>query len=205
LWSKLPFTNEIVLYGYAYSLLHSGADDRDSCETALEAAKRALELSKRDRTVRREGIVWHVIGVAQHKLGDVEEAIGSLRTGLDAMRDLHDHRRELELTLARYLQEQGDVAAAEAVYRDGVAKRKEMLPEGHPLISLAELRLAGFLRMQKRFDEAEPILLAAEESLRDNPQAAEANRQYAKDQLVQLYNEWGKPDQAAIWQSDKGL
>jgi serine/threonine protein kinase/tetratricopeptide (TPR) repeat protein len=204
LWSKSPFTNDIVLYAYAYSLLHRGADDRDSCETALEAAKQALELSMRDRTLRREGIVRHAIAVAQYKLGDVREAIGSLRAGLEAMpAGLHDHRRELEATLARYLQEEGDVPAAEAVYRDGVAKREEFLPAGHPLIATAEIRLGAFLREQKRYDDAEAVLLQAEESLRDNPEAVEANRQNANEQLVRLYNDWGKPDEAAQWQSSK--
>jgi tetratricopeptide (TPR) repeat protein len=189
------------------SLLHSGNNDKETFRKALDAARRALELSQSDRMNRERGGRWLAIAIAQYKLGEVDEAIRSLRNGLDAIpQDLSDSlapRLEMEVTLATYLEAEGDVAAAEEVYRDGIAFRKGALPEVHPLIATAEARLAAFLREQMQHDEAESLLLAAERNLRDNPEAADANRAYVTEQLVALYNAWGKPDEVARWTTDK--
>ena len=55
------------------------------------------------------------------------------------------------------------------------------------------------LRGLRRYDEAEPHLLAAEKILLEAPSCPRRHYRQVVEQLVKLYEAWGKPDQAAPW------
>jgi serine/threonine protein kinase len=66
-----------------------------------------------------------------------------------------------------------------------------------------ESRLGGSLLSQKKFADAEPLLVSGynglQERLRDIPVKRRMRVRQALERLVQLYDGWGKKDQATVW------
>jgi hypothetical protein len=67
----------------------------------------------------------------------------------------------------------------------------------------AESMLGGSLLGQKRFAEAEPSILSGYEGMKKReeriPTQAKAGLTEAARRVIQLYESWGKPDEAAQW------
>ncbi len=59
--------------------------------------------------------------------------------------------------------------------------------------------LGEFLTSQKRFAEAEPILLKSFESLNASQAPGSPRIQTATRRLRELYATWGKPEMAAVY------
>jgi hypothetical protein len=149
-----------------------------------------------------------VLALADQRGGGLDRAIASLRQAQTLVQP-HDmfERRVVETFLVKYLNEKGDLAGAETVLRDGVNQRQTALPKGHPEIAAARVNLAAFLMSQKRYADAEPLLLAAHEGLKAHPQAAASaalarRRADAAERLARLYEATGKPAEAAKWRAD---
>ena len=179
----------------------------------MDAAERGLAKAQVWPQSGSESHLHLAVAIAQHELGRTEQAVESLRTGLDKIKlpfmrpdrkNVPKSRRELEVTLARYLVELGDDDGAEQVYRDGIDARLkvEHLPPDHLQVALAELHFGTFLWEQRRFEYAEEQLLAAQQKLLGNPEAADANRKQVATQLVDLYTTWEKPVEASRWQAE---
>src|SRR5262249_41095412 len=87
-----------------------------------------------------------------------------------------------------------------------LAIREKKLPE-HWSRSNAQSLLGAALASQKKYAEAEPLLLAGYQGLKarekDLPAAAKKNLPEALDRLIKLYEDWGKPDQAAQWKTKR--
>ncbi len=49
----------------------------------------------------------------------------------------------------------------------------------------------------KKYDQAEPLLLDGYMGMKDNPEADETRKRQALEGLIQLYEDWGKPNLAA--------
>jgi tetratricopeptide (TPR) repeat protein len=98
------------------------------------------------------------------------------------------------------LGELGQPARAEAAYREALAlsaRNKTIAPVAYEWI---DYRLAGLLLNQRRFEEAEPLALRAL-AIRDSASGpADADTRQSMDQIVKLYQAWGKPDWAAKYQ-----
>jgi len=204
---RVPLTEERVkrpnavvmeLYGHAWTLLHCGSTDDQTLRDALHSAERGLKLASTPE-------LQLVKAIAQHALGEAEPAIETLRDGMNNLAGNVPHsRRELEQVLAQYLTEQGNLDEAEQVYQDGIAARlKHFQDKGHLQVALAEVRFGKFLREQGQFDRSEAMLLGGHEKLRTNPKAAEAHLQRAATELGELYEAWGKPEEAATWQAER--
>jgi eukaryotic-like serine/threonine-protein kinase len=65
--------------------------------------------------------------------------------------------------------------------------------------------LGGSLLGQKQYAAAEPLLLAGYEGMKqraaDIPKLGQARLSEALDRLVELYDAWGKKDEAAKWRA----
>jgi tetratricopeptide (TPR) repeat protein len=107
----------------------------------------------------------------------------------------------LALLGAGRLQQQRS-AEAEPVLREALAIREAKVPDAW-LTSDARWLLGGALLGQQKYAEAEPLLLQGYEGLmqrRDKIPAARRRRPTESlERLVQLYDAWGKPDEAAKW------
>jgi serine/threonine protein kinase/outer membrane protein assembly factor BamD (BamD/ComL family) len=90
----------------------------------------------------------------------------------------------------------GRPAEAEKLLREAVQLRAQYSPNSHFLRAVAENELGQFLAGQKRFDEAEALMLSSYESLK-NSQAPNSPRvRTALERLVAFYTNWGKSAEA---------
>ena len=80
--------------------------------------------------------------------------------------------------------------------------RERTLPDDWSLFNTKSM-LGGALAGQKKFQEAEPLLLEGYSGMKEReakiPPAAKTRLAESLERLVQLYDAWGKPDQAAEW------
>ncbi len=103
--------------------------------------------------------------------------------------------------LGRALARMDSLDAAERWLRESLAVRRANLPPGHFLLASSESILGDLLRMRKQYPRAESMLVAAERAL----VAARGERAPivadARKRLVDLYDAWGRPEQAARWRA----
>jgi tetratricopeptide (TPR) repeat protein len=85
---------------------------------------------------------------------------------------------------------------AEKVLREAVKLRVENLPEKHFMTALSKGALGEFLTTQKRFAEAEGLLLVSYENLKESQSADSPRIRTAAARLVTLYADWGRPNDA---------
>jgi eukaryotic-like serine/threonine-protein kinase len=90
---------------------------------------------------------------------------------------------------------------AEKLLREAVRIRTENMPETHFLRATANGALGEFLTAQARFPEAEPLLVASYESLQKSQAANSPRTRRARQRLVNLYDAWNKPEQAAPYRA----
>jgi tetratricopeptide (TPR) repeat protein/tRNA A-37 threonylcarbamoyl transferase component Bud32 len=97
---------------------------------------------------------------------------------------------------------QGKFAQAEPLARKCLALREVSIPDNWSTFSSRSL-LGGCLLGQKKYAEAEPLLLSGYDGMNQReaamPQAGRLCLQEALNRLVQLYEETGRPEMAADW------
>ena len=88
---------------------------------------------------------------------------------------------------------------AEKLLREAVRIRAEHLPETHFLRATEDGALGEFLTDQKRFAEAESLLLSSFESLKNSQAPRSPRIRTAARRLHELYTTWGKPEIALLY------
>jgi hypothetical protein len=87
--------------------------------------------------------------------------------------------------------------------REALACCQGKLPQGHWHVAKVKSLLGGALLGQKKYMDAEPLLLAGYEGLnagkKDLPAREQRSHTDAALRLVKLYDEWPKPAEAAKW------
>ena len=84
--------------------------------------------------------------------------------------------------------------ATEPLLREALALRQHALPEGHWHIAEAQSLLGRCLTGLGRYDEAEPLLLAAYAGLQATRGDQDAHTAQAREALVALYEAWDRPE-----------
>jgi uncharacterized protein HemY len=74
----------------------------------------------------------------------------------------------------------------------------------HPETTRARRTLGNLLVAAKRFDEAEPLLIAAAEAREKRFGAGHANAKASHGEVAKLYDAWGKPEKATQWRQRAG-
>jgi non-specific serine/threonine protein kinase/serine/threonine-protein kinase len=134
--------------------------------------------------------------------GDVAEPI--YREMVDLMKKAGDQPQYLAWNegLAANLLGRKKSAEAEPVIRVILDIRGSKEPEAWTTFHLKSM-LGGALSDQKKYTEAEPLLLAGYDGLKKHaaeiPPGAQTRITEALQRLVQLYESWGKRDEAARW------
>jgi tetratricopeptide (TPR) repeat protein len=82
---------------------------------------------------------------------------------------------------------------AEKALREAVKLREENLPEKHFMTALSKGALGEFLTTQKRYAEAEGLLLGSYEGLKSSQSGDSPRIRAAAERLVTLYTDWGRP------------
>ncbi|MFI5454537.1 MAG: tetratricopeptide repeat protein [Isosphaerales bacterium] len=115
-----------------------------------------------------------------------------------------DHRDTLETMddLAGSYMIVGNAARAESLWREALAIRRKKAPDDWGTVNTGSLLGACLLR-QKRFSEAEPLLLSGYEGMkaREAKTPAHGTNRLAETGawIVELYDAWGKKDRADEW------
>lgn len=90
---------------------------------------------------------------------------------------------------------------AEKALREAVKLREENLPDKHFMTALSKGALGEFLTTQKRYAEAEGLLLGSYEDLKSSQSADSPRIRTAAERLVTLYTDWGRPVDANNYRS----
>ena len=97
---------------------------------------------------------------------------------------------------------QGKPVDAEPFIRECLAIREKKLPEDWTRFNAMSL-LGGSLLGQKKYDEAEPLLIQGYEGMKAReakiPAQSKIYLAQAAERIVALYDAWGKPEKAAEW------
>ena len=98
----------------------------------------------------------------------------------------------------------GRFADAEPILNEGLTLREMAMPDSWQTFNTQSL-LGGALAGQKKYADAEPLLLAGYRGMIQREttisQSFRASRlTEALQRLVDLYTAWAKPDEAAMWQ-----
>jgi tetratricopeptide (TPR) repeat protein len=152
------------------------------------------------------------LAVAYELLGRWVEA-ESLRRDLLARRRkiLSSDSPALAVSLAELgmtLLHQAEWSEAETVLRECLAIRETKLSDDWLRFN-AMGQLGGALLGQKKFTEAEPLLLSGYEGMKQRegkiPPQGKVRLSEAIERLVQLYETWGKLEKAAEWRAKRPL
>ncbi len=87
-------------------------------------------------------------------------------------------------------------AEAEPDYREAVELLRQTRPEGDRGLVVIESHLGRCLSAMGRFAEAESLLVAAYRAVEDRLSASSATRQMLLNRIVDLYERWGKTEDA---------
>jgi len=89
------------------------------------------------------------------------------------------------------------MAEAEATLREALNIRIHFFPKGHHKTALTMGALGECLTTQKRYAEAEGLLLTSYDDLKASQGEQNPRTLEALQRVVTLYDTWSKPDQAA--------
>jgi hypothetical protein len=103
--------------------------------------------------------------------------------------------------LGSVLTDSGKPREAEPMLRESLNILREGLHEGHWLTADSQSVLGGCLLALGRHEEAKPLLIQGYAQLNAEFGAAHELTQEAIQRLVDLYDDWGKPEQAARWRT----
>jgi eukaryotic-like serine/threonine-protein kinase len=101
------------------------------------------------------------------------------------------------VTLGKIIMQTGEFEKAESYIRQAVEKLVQSLPKGHLMIAGAQGPFGECLLLQKRYAEAEPLLIESHNAFEKRLGPKDPRTQDACRRLVRLYETWGKPDEAA--------
>jgi hypothetical protein len=94
----------------------------------------------------------------------------------------------------------GRLGEAEAAAREALEIIRPQLGPDHNRTREAEGALGAALSAQRRWAEAEPLLLSYHGALESRP-GVEGDVREVLERIVEMYIGWGKPDKAAEWRA----
>jgi tetratricopeptide (TPR) repeat protein len=156
---------------------------------------------------------------ARNNLANAYEALGRWAAAEPLRRDNLARRREAKnpdsLTIAgelavlgRNLGEQSKWTEAETTLRECLVIREQAIAD-HWLTFNTMSQLGGALLGQRRFAEAEPLIVHGYEGLKRRepaiPPTSRARLREAGDRVIRLYETWNKPEKASEWKTRLGL
>jgi tetratricopeptide (TPR) repeat protein/tRNA A-37 threonylcarbamoyl transferase component Bud32 len=169
----------------------------------------ALGFEKRQFRHEHAGYIVDALIDCYERLKQYEPAEAWLRKWLAAVKEKAGPQSTgyaMTLTmLGRNLFLQEKYASAERTLRDALAIFQKQQPDAWTTFHTQSL-LGGALLGQHRYAEAEPLLRAGYEGMKAReksvPAPNKAQLTAALERLVQLYDGWGKPDQAKQWRQE---
>jgi len=172
-------------------------------QKALDMKRKLVGDQDRDvhTILKNLGIVLRQEGKLPEAEARQRESVALCRGQLD--KD-HPHLASAleELGLVLTLQDGAKLAEGEKALREALDIRERKTPDLWTTFLTRNL-LGGCLAGRKEFEQAEPLLINGYEGMKQRessiPAASKARVAEAGLRVVQLYEAWGKPEQAAEW------
>jgi serine/threonine protein kinase len=137
----------------------------------------------------------------QQYAGALSKAGEAQQIYLESFGTHYDHYPTVLIVQGLSLTKTGRPEDGERILREALKIRTESLPKGHYWLAIASSALGECLTIQRRYAEAEPLLVGAYNGL----EAAFGDRHFrtieALKRLVALYEGWGKPALAAPYRA----
>ncbi|MBN2562462.1 MAG: tetratricopeptide repeat protein [Phycisphaerae bacterium] len=183
--------------------LHGRGDLADAEPLFREAlAIRRMLLGEKHPLV---AIAMHNLAVVLQGEGQLVEAESLLRQALATHTELQGEADLETLStmdrLATVLQDQGELAEAEAFYRTLTETAQRHLPPEGWHVSVYRSNYGRCLAQMQRYEDAEAHLMAGYAGLKEALGEQRPDTLRALSSLIELYDAWGKADQAAEWRA----
>ena len=180
----------------AYELARGG-HTAEAVELAERAVRRQTAVLGEDSPIAVAGRarLASVLAMA----GRRDEAIALGRDALEDARRMFRSGVMVAVWLAPVMNDAGRFAEAEPLCREALAELERLQVRNEYYLSRINLALGAALAGQKRFEEAERILLKNQETLAALDYDVQEQRRLTVDALIALYTQWGKPDRAGEW------
>jgi serine/threonine protein kinase len=140
------------------------------------------------------------LGAVYRRSGDLEAAEETLREAVRRMETAYgpDHS-DVALShrsFALVLRDRGKTVEAEGELRKALEIAGRSFPEGSPGLARFQFTLGQLLATEERYAEAEPLLLDAYMAHLEAFGGEDQRTAGGAEALVQLYDAWGRPDEA---------
>ena len=149
--------------------------------------------------LRNQAISYYQQGRYAESLSKVTETLKIYR---ESFGPYYDNYPTALIINGLILAKTGQPKEGEKILREAVKIRTDLLPKGHYWVALANSALGECLTIEKRYNEAEPLLLESYESLKSSQGASNPRTQIALQRLITLYENWGKLDTASAYREN---
>lgn len=191
----------------ALSLLSVVRERAGLTELADSTYRATVEMRRQLLGPEHPEYAWIMFNYADFlvRSGRYAEGAGWARQVLElrgrSLMDSHPAVSTAMAVLGRALGRLDSIAEAGRWMRESLAVRRANYPAGHWLISSAESALGEQLVLERRYPEAERMLLDSEQALLAARGETAPVLADARARLVRLYDAWGKPEESARWRA----
>jgi len=201
--SALPPTTLVRTLGTLAVLLI----DMQDFDQAGQVAQRALDLAR-----ETYGAEHMVVSSSLTTCATVQQCRGDYVAAERMLVEVLEMRRRLcgpdgtpvissLNNLACLLLTKGDIDRAGERFREGLTIAQQTLPPGHWLIPFMQAGQAACFTAQGQVQQAEPLLLESYRRLAIAVGRTNARTRQVITHLIELYEEWDKPEAAAQWRA----
>jgi serine/threonine-protein kinase len=148
--------------------------------------------------LRNQAFSFYQQGRYAESLSKVTEALKIYR---ESFGPYYDNYPTALMIQGLILTKTGQPKEGEKILREAVKIRTESLPKEHYWVALANSALGECLTIQKRYSEAEPLLLDSYQSLKKSQSADSPRTTIALQRLINLYEAWNKTDRATPYRA----
>ena len=181
--------------------------DKREYEEAEQLYRQALALRRKlfGESHPSLAITMNNLATLLRAKGNYEEAEALFRQSLALRRKLFGETHHETATSIRNLGDlffaKGQYDEALRLYQQALDIYQKSLPPDHWMVNLTRSHIGGCLTQLKRYREAEEQLLTAHAGLKTVRGDQHDLTRKAVSRLIELYEAWGKPDQAAPYRA----
>jgi tetratricopeptide (TPR) repeat protein len=144
--------------------------------------------------LRNQAISYYQQGRYAESLSKVTEALKIYR---DSFGPYYDNYPTALIINGLILTKTGQAKEGEKILREALRIRLESLPKSHFWVALAQGALGECLATQRRFSEADPLLVDSYNNLAQKLGPRDPQTRAALKRLIAFYDSWAKPEEAA--------
>ncbi len=201
---------------------------KPSSDTGLGYANLAFYVMMKGDYLRSETLFIEALSIYQETIGETHQTVSYARINLadnyyaqgNYMRAREEIDRAIAIqqkllpeghvdyglsytVLGKILTRTNDFKGGESYLRRALEARTRALKPGHRWTAETQSALGENLTAQRRYDEAETLLIESHNTLKASLGQQDPRAQEARRRLVALYEAWKKPEMAASFNQDR--